>query len=200
MKTPLVRNYQILLGVMILGFGALLAALDGTPSYFGGWLGYSIVLLVAAFLIGITWKTVQPNRGAGTAAVTAFVLRAGLGIVFMLILPEVGYQDNLASQAGYLYKDAYFRDQQAWSLAASGRSLLDAFSGAFSGDQYGGLLALSALVYRYLGFGFHRPWLVLILTRRFQGRVLLCDCLVVGRKTGWSLLSIPASFIPLAAA
>lgn len=173
MKSSLRRNYRLLLAIIGLGLGALLAFVDGEPSWAGGWLGYSIVLMVAVLIISFVWQMVRADRAAGAAAITAFVLRAGLGIVFMLILPAAGYQDNPASQAGYLYKDAYVRDQQAWSLAASGNPLLGAFSGTYSGDQYGGFLALSAMVYRYLGFGSHRPWLMLILSAALSGAGVL---------------------------
>ena len=167
------KKYLFFLGIVILGSGALLAALDGKASWAGGWLGYSILLMMTALAIFGTWKMVQGDRAVGTAAITAFLLRMGLGVLFMLILPEAGYQNNPVSQAGYLYKDAYVRDQQAWSLAVSNGGLLEAFAGTYSGDQYGGLLALSALVYRYLGFGFHRPWLVLILTAAVSGMGIL---------------------------
>lgn len=163
------RKHVILSGTVILGSGALLAVLDGREDWLAGWLGYSLVLLLSTLAIFFVWKQVKGNRQVGNIALTAFVLRAGLGILFMLTLPVVGYQDNPASQAGYLYKDAFIRDQQAWDLAASGSPLLNAFSGAYSGDQYGGLLAFSALVYRYLGFGVHRPWLVLLITAAVSG-------------------------------
>ncbi len=169
MTSPLERKHLILYGAVILGSGALLAVLDGREDWLAGWLGYSLLILLSTLVIFFVWKQVKGNRQVGIIALTAFILRAGLGILFMLILPVVGYQDNPASQAGYLYKDAFVRDQQAWNLAASDSPLLNAFSGAYSGDQYGGLLAFSALIYRYLGFGVHRPWLVLLITAAVSG-------------------------------
>ena len=48
--------------------------------------------------------------------------------------------------------DAYERDQAAWDLGHSGKPLLKAFEGNYrKADQYGGLLFLSAVVYRFLG-------------------------------------------------
>jgi hypothetical protein len=125
----------------------------------------------------------------------------------MLTLPVVGYQDNPASQAGYLYRDAFVRDQQAWTLAVSGSSLLNAFSGAYSGDQYGGLLAFSALVYRYLGFGVHRPWLVLLITAAVSGVGVLWLWKAarnwLGEENPPDLMGkklLPGLFIPISAA
>ena len=164
MKNNSSLKYFFSMGIAVLGSGAILAVLDGKAAWIEGWLGYSTLLGMAAIGILGTWKMVRGDRSVGVAAVAAFLIRLSFGVFFMMILPAAGYQDNQASQLGYLYKDAFIRDQQAWSLAASGSPLLDAFSGTYSGDQYGGLLGLSALVYRYLGFGDHRPWLVLILT------------------------------------
>jgi 4-amino-4-deoxy-L-arabinose transferase-like glycosyltransferase len=161
------------MGMAVLGLGATMAVLDGKSSWIGGWLGYAIILGIAALAILGTWKMVEGDRSVGVAAITAFSIRLILGIFFMMVLPAAGYQDNPASQLGYLYKDAFIRDQQAWSLAASENPLLDAFSGTYSGDQYGGLLWLSALVYRYLGFGDHRPWLVILLTAMVSGMGVL---------------------------
>lgn len=163
------KKSWILAGVFSTGLGAFLALIDGRSGWFGGWLGYSLVILLGVLGIIAVEKLVKGDRPVCIAAFSAFLLRAGLGISFMLILPVVGYQDNPASLAGYLYKDAYVRDQQAWSLATSGEPLIRAFTEGYSGDQYGGLLALSALIYRYIGFGEHRPWLVLILSAGVSG-------------------------------
>jgi hypothetical protein len=160
MSSSFSKKQLVRYGVMILGSGALLATLDGKGNWLAGWLGYSSVILLSALAIFGVWKQVKGNRKTGSIALTAYLLRAGLGVFFMLSLPSLGYQDNLASKAGYLYRDAFVRDQQAWELATSGKSLWQAFSGTYSGDQYGGFLAFSALIYRTLGFGVHRPWLV----------------------------------------
>jgi hypothetical protein len=135
------------------------------------------------------------------------LLRAGLGVFFMLSLPSLGYQDNLASKAGYLYRDAFVRDQQAWELATSGKSLWQAFSGTYSGDQYGGFLAFSALIYRTLGFGVHRPWLVLLITSAVSGLGVLwlwrgaLDWLSDENTKDYPSEKLsPRSFIPITAA
>lgn len=52
---------------------------------------------------------------------------------------------------------------QAWNLASSGAPLINAFSGELVTDQYGGLLAVSALVYRVFSPDAHRPYLVVII-------------------------------------
>lgn len=92
----------------------------------------------------------------------AFVLRLGLGLTASALLPRVGYESK-PQQAGYLFFDAYRRDTQAWDLAQSSKPLLRAFDDKFSSDQYGGLLWISAFIYRYLAAGTHQPLLVVLL-------------------------------------
>lgn len=79
----------------------------------------------------------------------AFLLRFGLGLFAYFALPNVGYGSQ-PEQAGYLFLDAYRRDSQARELALSGQPLSKAFDEKFSSDQYGGLLWLSALLYRFV--------------------------------------------------
>jgi hypothetical protein len=144
------------------GLGALLAALDGAGRFLNGWIAYSLVSALAFGLLLAAVRLSGASR-AGKAAWTAFILRLAVGVFLFLILPAAGYPDNRATQAGYPFDDAFVRDQQAWKLAVSDTPLVSAFSGSFEGDQYGGMLALSAGVYRYLSPDVHRPVLIIIL-------------------------------------
>lgn len=91
----------------------------------------------------------------------AFAIRLLVGIGIHFGLPIYGHADSEEDKAGYVFTDAYIRDNQAWKLASSDRPILDAFSRKFSSDQYGGLLAFSAFVYRYFSPNSHNP-LILI--------------------------------------
>ena len=79
----------------------------------------------------------------------AFLLRFALGTFAYLALPQIGY-DSASQNAGYLFLDAYNRDSQARELALSDQPLSKAFDEKFSSDQYGGLLWISAFVYRFV--------------------------------------------------
>lgn len=92
----------------------------------------------------------------------AFALRLLVGVGIHLALPIYGHADSEDDKAGYIFTDAHNRDNQAWKLANSDRSLLDAFTDRFAYDQYGGLLAFSAFVYRYLSPDMHRPLLLIL--------------------------------------
>ncbi len=102
------------------------------------------------------------KRSIYVIMVFAFLLRFGLGLTASSLLPQVGYASK-PQQAGYLFFDAYRRDTQAWNLAQSAKPLSRAFDEKFSSDQYGGLLWLSAFVYRYLSAGIHQPLLIVLL-------------------------------------
>ena len=84
----------------------------------------------------------------------AFAIRFGAAVFWSLALPVWGY-GNPQEQAGYVMADAYTRDTAAWALAQSGQPLVKAFGYSQAADQYGGLLWLSAAVYRLLGS--HQP-------------------------------------------
>jgi hypothetical protein len=159
--------------------GAGVAAVS-TGLFWASWLAATALLVPALFALLSAWQWGSQARGSGSDAgmaesgnhktgrllawlvALAFLLRLGGGIGLSLALPVWGYAED-GQQAGYLFKDAYYRDTQAWNLAGSGEPLWKSFREEFSTDQYGGLLALSALVYRYLSPDAHRPYLILIL-------------------------------------
>jgi hypothetical protein len=152
---------------LVLAGAGLMAALDrrspDAATWFSGWLAYSLLLGAAGVSLGWVLRRLGADRNARRAAWTAFLLRLGVGLALVWLLPAFGYAENEASQAGYLFKDAAMRDDSAWLLAGSDAPLWQAFSGGVEGDQYGGLLALSAGVYRYLSPAAHRPLLIVLL-------------------------------------
>jgi hypothetical protein len=152
-------------------FGALLAAGVGAFSpglFWSGWLAAAVLLVPGLFVLVSAWQwgaaaSNQRERWLLAWLVgLAFLLRLVIGVGLSLALPVWGYAEK-EQQAGYLFKDAYYRDHQAWDLAQSGKPIWASFREEFATDQYGGLLALSALVYRSLSPDAHRPFLLLIL-------------------------------------
>ena len=149
----------------------------------GGWLGFSFLFLLSLTLLKVSHSSSSgdldtprdENRGAtrppefgikktlGWIITLAFALRLVGGVATYIFLPLYGHQDSSDGLAGYTYTDAHKRDEQAWTLASSDKPLADAFSGKYSSDQYGGLLALSALIYRYLSPDAHRPLMMILL-------------------------------------
>ena len=158
MKTFL-RNYSWVLPVS-LGFGLILSLLDGGILWIG-WLAYSFIMIIGMVIISALWRSCGASRALGLILILTVILRLGLGMAFSFILPSFG-NDNDVHNAGYVFRDSYTRDTQAWNLATSSESLWSAFDRSTSIDQYGGMLFLSGSLYRFLSPDSQRPWLVIL--------------------------------------
>ncbi len=148
------------------GLSLALGLLD--PAAAGLWprVGY---LILGAFLGGMIWVAWawlrdEPPRQVALALAAGLALRLALALFMQQALPTVGYADSIPHQHGYIYKDAFNRDGDAAALAVSDKGLFSALLVPQTSDQYGGLLLLSAAIYRLLGGGQHLPWMVLLLT------------------------------------
>jgi len=146
--------------------GFLVAVINPGASPINGFLTAGVITTACLFLIQFIIGKLNGNRQLTMAVFIAFFLRLLIGILLFTLLPSFGY-DEPYNNTGYLYLDAYRRDTDAWQLAQSDAPITSAFQEEFSTDQYGGLLTLSAGVYRYLSPDGHRPLLILILTSFF---------------------------------
>lgn len=186
----------LLVGLTSLAGGfALTGLVEGRVSLQGG-LGSAVLLAAAGFLLWLFLKFTTSPRWVGMAVSIAFLIRLLVGVGLSLALPVWGHESDV-SRAGYLFFDAYTRDRQAWNLAQSGNSLLEAFGNEFSGDQYGGMLALSALVYRLLSPEVHRPYLILILTAFAAAAALPFFYQAVGKYFGASVAALAVWMVVL---
>ncbi len=171
-----------------LGLGAVLSSLQpfdqtqGKPgSWLIGWLGFSFLFLLSISLLSFStrWASdastsfnstntsftpLSAKRTLVWMVALAFVLRLLGGVATYFALPVYGYVDDEDQSAGFVYTDAHRRDVQAWELASSDRPIMDAFNEKFAYDQYGGLLAFSAFVYRYLSPDAHRILMLVLLS------------------------------------
>lgn len=132
-------------------------------NWFIGWLGFSFLFLLSISLLVLSTRWAGSGRALAWMVALAFILRLAGGVAVHLILPVNGYNEP-DDRAGYVYTDAHRRDAQAWDLAQSNLPIYDAFSQSYAYDQYGGLLAFSALVYRYLSPDAHRPLMLVLLS------------------------------------
>jgi hypothetical protein len=144
-----------------LGIAALLSGILAVFQDGNGWRGALafFVVLAPGWLILEHLSASEKSALLRRLILASFLLRLALGLGLYLGLSLYGYP-NEQERAGYLFTDAYRRDQQAWELAQSNRPLTDAFQQRFYADQYGGLLALSAALYRFLSPDAHRPLLI----------------------------------------
>lgn len=145
-------------------FGILLAWIQGGVLLLG-FLSFSFVFFLSIFLFRITYDWSMGGQTLGYILAFAFFLRVVVGATLHLALPLYGHDDE-DDRAGYVYTDAHRRDDQAWALADSDRPIFDAFSEKYASDQYGGLLAFNALIYRYFSPDAQRP-LMLVLVSAF---------------------------------
>ena len=153
-----------LTGIVILA--ALLTILDGKGFSLEGWAAYCLLSGIALAILLVAWKSlgeeIQP-RWLGIALAVAVILRMGFALFTSNALPVVGY-DTPIQKAGHLFRDSFKRDEQAWTYALDGEPLVNLLSEPLRSDQYGGLLLLSAGIYRTTGLEVHRPLLIVVLT------------------------------------
>lgn len=154
---------DLLLSLIIsLIFSAVVAFYQPKP-WVNAWFATSLLLWLSIFLCMRTWRGFDSSKVLAAMMIVAFMLRIVLGIFLHSALPVLGF-DNEVQNSGFVYSDAYNRDTQSFVMASSGESLFTAFSKTQQADQYGGLLFLSALVYRLISPDISRPILITILS------------------------------------
>ena len=162
------RKIALFAGIAGLIVGAGIAAVS-EGSFWNGWLAAGGLSSAAIFGLGAAWRWTcgkpsglahRGSRWLGILMATAFMLRLGIGILMSLGLQTYGYNETV-QRAGFVYADAYTRDHEAWT---SDKPIWASFQQEFLSDQYGGSLALSALIYRVFSPDAHRRFLFLILT------------------------------------
>ena len=145
-----------------LGLGALFA-FGQTGNWLTGFLSFSLLLFLGLLSLVSSVRWASGGKTLAWIVGLAFILRLAGGVATYIMLPLYGY-DDADDRAGYVFTDAHRRDDQAWELASSERPILDAFSSKFASDQYGGLLAFSAFVYRFLSPDAQRPLMLILLS------------------------------------
>jgi hypothetical protein len=164
------------LGLLVASFA--LSWVSSRFTSFAGWPWLSGGFFLGAAILAAAWYGLKADRkiylpaGLAWLLAGAALLRLAAGAFWFVALPAWGYGSPV-EQAGYIMADAEARDQTAWELAASGEPLWTAFRDYRLADQYGGLLFLSALVYRYLGGSEHLPLQMVVLTASFSALAVL---------------------------
>lgn len=188
-----------------LGLATLLSWAAGSFRYLAAWPSFALALVVGAAFLALGWRLLRveaPPTWLAWAVLLAFGLRLGVGVLWFNLLPVAGHGTR-AEQAGYIMADASERDQAAWKLAQSGKSLDSALLNNRLSDQYGGLLFLSAFIYRYLGGETHQPLLIVILTAAFSSLAVLFTWAFarqawrdeVGQLAAWFLVFYPEAVL-----
>ncbi len=161
------------LGILALSTG--LAWASRRQGGIQGWMSFLIIVLVGSGIILGSWwllKKERPPRWLGLLFIGAMLLRIFAAVFWFYSLPTWGH-GTPAEKAGYVMADAGARDQAAWKLAQSGKSLWSAFRDNRKVDQYGGLLFTSAWIYRYLGGKTHQPLMMALVAAIFETLAVL---------------------------
>lgn len=184
-----------------LGLGALLSVI-AKGAWWIGWLAFSLLLLLGSCAVVALWRWAGAGRTLGLMLLLAVFLRLGLGVSLTFLLPAYGTGGRVQA-FGYVFADAYVRDSTAWQLARSSDPIWKAFEKSYNADQYGGLLALNASLYRYLSPDMQRPWLLVVLTAMASAigaalawkavQKLWGDSMAV--PVGWILVLYPESIL-----
>lgn len=164
----MLKRVFILIILVVLSLG--LAWISSDFGSLQGWVSYLAVSGLGAGLIWLCWLATQresPQRWLLWLVIGAAFLRLLLGFFWTIALPQWGYGGE-AEMAGYVMSDAYKRDTAAFEFSRLDFPWRASFGGYRSVDQYGGLLFLSAGIYRFLGGATHKPILMLILTASFS--------------------------------
>lgn len=159
----------------------------------GNWLigfaSFSFLFLLSFSLFTISIRWAKAGKTLAYILALTFALRFLVGVSLYVFLPIYGH-DEVDDNAGFVFTDAHRRDDEAWGLASSDRFIAEAFSKKFAYDQYGGLLAFSALIYRYLSPDAHRPLMLVLISAivaalgiPFLWRAV---CQIFGEKVAWA--------------
>ena len=124
--------------------------------------GSFILTSAGTYLLALAIDTTEKSKILRWIIIIGFLLRMIFGIFITTSLPKIGY-DEPTQNNGYLFKDAFNRDTQAWEIAKSDKPFFDILEEEFIYDQYGGLLVISTIVYKVFSPNFHNKFLIIFL-------------------------------------
>ncbi len=183
-------NFTLPLSLLL---SAIFAFFEG-GNYFISWLSAALIFFLGLSALYALWAWAGKSRKLFLIISLALILRLASAIALQVFLPINGYQDSEQQQAGYVFYDAYHRDTASYELAQSDSSLISAFNQKDHTDQYGGLLFLSASVYRYLSPDAHRPLLIALIAA-FSAVLGIPFLWMVAKELGGTKLALPATAI-----
>lgn len=201
MKNILAKLAAGILFVLLLSL--LLAYISSGYQNLHSWATFLLVGLLGAICVFGCWWAVQKCEGSTLPSsllillLLAVFLRLAAGVIWYITLPNLGH-GSPTEQAGYVMADAHQRDMVAWELAQSSEPLWKAFNVGRAADQYGGLLFLSAFLYRFIGGAIHQPLQIVLLAAAVSALAVLFTWSFAQRvwnqKVAWTAAWILALF------
>ena len=189
-------------GLLIIVLSMLMAWISSGFTSVQYWGNYLLISLVLAGIMYGGWLAIKadnalnPPRWLAWLVIGAAVLRLTAGVIWYTGLPSWGYGSDVEI-GGYIMADAHARDNAAWELAQSNNPLISAFGVNRQVDQYGGMVYLSGLVYRYLGGEYHQPLQMIVITAAISSMAVLFGWAFVSRLWGSRAAKIAAWILVL---
>jgi hypothetical protein len=189
-------------GVFIIGISLLLTWISNQFQGFDGWLSFLVILVLSISIALTGWLFLKRDQQLNLPGTLLWLLsgailfRTLIGAFWFIALPVWGH-DTPVQRAGYVMEDAFSRDTVAWELARSDIGLGTAFRDYPDVDQYGGLLFLSAFIYRYLGGEVHHPLLIVLLTASFSSLAVVFTWALARRSLNESVAWLAAILLAI---
>lgn len=173
------------------------------------WLSFLAITLTGALILWIGWRLMLASeRPSGapnwlaTLLIGAALLRLAAGVLWAVALPSTGHGTQQEIN-GYVMADAYERDQLAWKIAQAPRTISESYELSRRSDPYGGLLFISAMIYRIFGAQQHAPLSLVVISAAVSALAILFGWAFarrnwgerVGQLTAWGLALYPETVL-----
>ena len=117
----------------------------------------------------ILWKWGGKGKMLAVLMFTAFALRLAFGLATVNLLPTYGHPDERREELGFLFDDAWRRDEEAWAVANEEElSFSETLTREYKNDQYGALAVMSMWLYKYISPDARRYTLIMLVGAFFS--------------------------------
>lgn len=138
----------------VLLFSVLCAAATArfTAGDFGvGFRGALLLSVPVMVLLAVVYRRFGGGKLLFVLMFLTFALRLGGGLAVQNLLPLYGHPDERREELGFLFDDAYRRDEEAWTAAVKeDLSFMDTLTREYHNDQYGAMAVMGVWIYKYL--------------------------------------------------
>lgn len=154
----------LLISIFLSAITAILYAFVQGGDFYKGWFAAFVLCIPAFILLQIVWNWGGRSRMLAGMMLVAWILRLGFGMTAQKLLPIYGYREEPQQKQGYLFDDAYRRDEEAWRIVQDeDPTFFEPLTRKFNNDQYGGMEILGIWIYQYLSPDERRFSLIILL-------------------------------------
>ena len=111
----------------------------------------------------VLWNWGGKGKMLAALMLTAFVLRFAFGLATVNLLPVYGHPGERREEQGFLFDDAWRRDEEAWAVSnEEDLSFSETLTRNYNNDQYGALAVMSMWLYKYISPDARRYTLIML--------------------------------------